>query len=90
VAPGQHKRWGMGGAILAENSEYPIVPVAHNAGEFWGRREFLKKPGVVDVVIGPAIETRGRKAAEINAEAEAWMKKTMAAISSVERAENKG
>jgi 1-acyl-sn-glycerol-3-phosphate acyltransferase len=87
VAPGQHKRWGMGGAILAENCGYPIVPVAHNAGEFWGRREFLKKPGVIDVVIGPPIKTQGRKATEINAEAESWMRKTMAEISTVERTE---
>ena len=84
VAPGQVKRWGMGGAILAEKAGYPVVPVAHNAGEFWARRVFLKKPGTIDVVIGPPIETRGKKAAEINAEAEAWMRKTMAEISPLE------
>jgi 1-acyl-sn-glycerol-3-phosphate acyltransferase len=84
IAPGEQKRWGLGGAILAEHSQYPVVPVAHNAGEFWGRREFVKKPGTVEVVIGPPIDSRNKKASEINAEAEAWMTKTMAEISVVE------
>ncbi len=84
IAPGHHKRWGIGGAVLAENSGYPVVPVAHNAGEFWGRRSFLKKSGTIQVVIGPPIETKGLKATEINQKAEEWMKATMAEISSVE------
>jgi 1-acyl-sn-glycerol-3-phosphate acyltransferase len=85
IAPGQHKRWGMGGAILAEESGCPIVPVAHNAGEFWPRRVFVKQPGTIQVVIGPVIEARGRKATEINAEAETWMRATMTEISSIEK-----
>lgn len=85
IAPGQHKRWGIGGAVLAETSGYPVVPVAHNAGEFWGRRSFLKKPGTIQVVIGKPIEVKGLKAAEINQKAEEWVNTTMAEISSVER-----
>lgn len=81
VAPGKSKKWGIGGAILAEKSGYPVVPVAHNAGEFWGRRKFIKQPGTIQVVIGPPLETRGLKASEINARAQAWMETTMAQIS---------
>ena len=84
IAPGQEKRWGIGGAVLAESSGYPVVPVAHNAGEFWGRRSFIKKPGTIQVVIGKPIEPKGLKATEINRKAEDWMKFTMAEISSVE------
>ena len=84
IAPGQKKRWGAGGAILAESSGYPVVPVAHNAGEFWGRRSFLKKPGTIQVVIGPPIEPKGLKAAEINQKAEEWVASTMSKICSVE------
>jgi 1-acyl-sn-glycerol-3-phosphate acyltransferase len=85
IAPGQHKRWGIGGAVLAETSGYPVVPVAHNAGEFWGRRSFLKKPGTIQIVIGKPIEVKGLKAAEINQKAEEWVNTSMAEISSVER-----
>ena len=27
----------------------PVVPVAHNAGLFWPRRGFLKRPGTVTI-----------------------------------------
>lgn len=81
VAPGKVKKWGTGGAILAERSGYPVVPVAHNAGEFWGRRQLIKKPGTVQVIIGPAIDTRGFKASEVNQQAQAWMDAAMAEIS---------
>lgn len=84
VAPGQVKRWGIGGAILAEASGYPVIPVAHNAGEYWGRRAFLKKPGTIQVVIGEPIETNGLKATEINKLAEDWTRSTMAEISPLE------
>ena len=80
VAPGEHKRWGIGGAILAQQTGYPIVPVAHNAGEFWAKRSFIKQPGTIQVIIGKPVETKGRKAAEINREVEAWMDSAMAEI----------
>jgi len=81
VAPDQFKKWGIGGAILAEKTGYPVVPVAHNAGEYWGRRQFIKKPGTIQVVIGPALETKGLKASEINERLESWMEDTMETIS---------
>ena len=33
----------------------PVVPVALNSGLFWGRRKFIKWPGVIDVEVLPAI-----------------------------------
>ena len=81
VAPGEHKRWGIGGAILAQQTGYPIVPVAHNAGEFWAKKSFIKRPGTIQVIIGKPVETKGRKAAEINSEVETWMNSAMAEIS---------
>ena len=82
VAPGQAGHYNIGGAMLAEKSAFPVLPVAHNAGEFWPRRGFLKRPGTVTVVIGPLIVTSGRRAAEINALAEAWIEGTMQRLSS--------
>jgi len=78
--PGKQGRYALGGAILAEHSGYPVVPVAHNAGEFWPRRKFIKRPGIIKLVIGPVIETRGRKAQDINAEVEAWIEGQMKQI----------
>jgi len=81
VAPGEKGRYQLGGAILAQKSGYPVIPVAHNAGEFWPRHGFLKHPGTIQVVIGPPIDTRGKSAAEINRLAEAWIEAQMAEIS---------
>ncbi len=77
VAPTERKRYGIGGALLGERSGYPIVPLAHNAGVFWKRRGLRKFPGTVSVVIGPVVETKGRKAPEINREVEQWIEATM-------------
>jgi 1-acyl-sn-glycerol-3-phosphate acyltransferase len=83
IAPGQEKRWGMGGALLAAYAGFPVVPVAHNAGEFWGRRKFIKQPGTIRVVIGEPIDTQGKKAAEIQRQAEEWVRARLAEISQV-------
>ena len=70
-------KFNIGGAMLAHKTGFPVVPVAHNAGDFWPRYSFFKYPGVIKVKIGPPIETKGRKAGDINAEAEAWIKQAM-------------
>ena len=81
VAPGKRGRYGIGGALLATRTGAPIVPMAHNAGELWGRYAFKKKAGLVRVVIGKPIETRGRDAISVNAEVEAWIEGQMRIIS---------
>ncbi len=80
VAPGTRKRYAMGGAVLAAETGYPVVPVAHNAGSFWPRRGFRKRPGTVRVVIGPAIDPRGKKAEEIIKQTEEWIESKMVEI----------
>jgi len=84
VAPGVRQRYKMGGALLAERSGFPVVPVAHNAGEFWSRRSLLKKPGCIQVIIGPVIESKGKTAAEINRMAEDFIEGEMEKISHLE------
>lgn len=73
VAPGARRRYGIGGGLLAERTGAPVVPVAHNAGLFWPRKGFRKRPGTIDVVIGPTIEARGKTAQQITAEAQTWI-----------------
>lgn len=77
VAPGERGRYGIGGGWLAADTGAPIVPVAHNAGEVWPKNAFIKRPGVVTVSIGPAIETAGRSAAELTREVETWIETEM-------------
>ncbi|MHB8255411.1 MAG: lysophospholipid acyltransferase family protein [Acidiferrobacter sp.] len=76
VASGQHGHFKMGGARLAHAAGCPILPVAHNAGVFWGRRSFIKKAGVISVVIGKPIAAENLSPAELNTLAERWITKT--------------
>lgn len=83
TAPGTRGRYRIGGAVLAERSGHPVLPVAHNAGEFWPRRGFIKRPGTIDVVIGAPITSDRKDAATILKEAETWIESTMDRISPV-------
>ncbi|MCB1924572.1 MAG: 1-acyl-sn-glycerol-3-phosphate acyltransferase [Gammaproteobacteria bacterium] len=73
TAPGERKRYGVGGAVLAERSGVAVVPIAHNAGVFWRRRGVKKYPGTIQVKVGPPITSEGRKAAEIMRDVEEWI-----------------
>lgn len=83
VLPGVRQRFKMGGALLAEASGFPVVPVAHNAGEYWPRRSLLKTPGVIQVVIGPMIDSKGKTAVEINTIAENFIEGAMQEITTI-------
>lgn len=80
VAPGESKKFNAGGAMLAHKSGFPVIPLAHNAGEFWPRNSFLKYPGTITVKIGPMISVEGKSAKEINAESEQWIEQAMQEI----------
>ena len=62
VAPGQHRPYQPGVAALYRHLGLSVVPVALNSGFFWGRRRFLKRPGVIAVeflpVIAPGLSRR--------------------------------
>jgi 1-acyl-sn-glycerol-3-phosphate acyltransferase len=76
-APGENIKFNAGGCLLAQRSGFPVIPVAHNAGKFWPRYSFLKYPGTIKIKIGPAIESKGRKASELNSEVETWISEAM-------------
>ena len=70
---GETRRYGMSGALLAQAAGLPVVPVTHNAGYFWPRRGWLKKPGTIRVVIGPPIATNGVEPRVVNERAQQWI-----------------
>lgn len=82
TAPGQHKKYGVGGGVLAERAGVPVIPIAHNAGVYWRRRGVKKYPGEIQVVVGEAIDPAGRKATEIMAEIEEWIEGRVAEMPS--------
>ena len=79
IPAGQMGKFSRGGASLAANAGLPVLPIAHNAGLFWPKAGWGKKPGVIDVVIGPAMYIEGegpRAIAELNLRAYVWFAQT--------------
>jgi len=74
MEPGKPGAFQVGGAMIASKTAAPVVPVAHNAGLFWSKNGLLKYPGVVEVMIGKPIETKGKEPREINASVESAIK----------------
>lgn len=81
IPPGKRGKYRIGGAWLATHTDVPVVPVAHNAGEFWGRNSFVKHPGTITVSIGKPIDPTGMEAGELNEKVEAWIEDEMLRIS---------
>ena len=77
LTPGERRKYGNGGAILAMHSNCRIVPVALNSGEFWPRGGFIKRPGTVQVVFGAPLFPEDRSVAELTREVETWIEEKM-------------
>ena len=73
MPPGQLGKFKQGGARLALSLDVPTVPVALNSGTLWPRNAFLKYPGTVEVIIGPAILPAGHSADSLTQAVEQWI-----------------
>jgi 1-acyl-sn-glycerol-3-phosphate acyltransferase len=80
MAPGETRRYGVSGALLAMRAQCPIVPVAHNAGDFWPRRGLLKKRGTIRLVFGPPIAPEGDDARAVCDQVQSWIEAQVAEL----------
>lgn len=78
---GEDRKWGLSGALLATRAGCKAIPVAHNAGELWGRRGLLKRRGTIRIVIGPPVDAAGLDARDLNTQLRAWVDAKTAEIS---------
>jgi len=74
---GSKGNYHAGGAVLAQKSGHPVLPIAHNAGAFWPKHSFIKHPGTIRLSIGPMIDTTGIKSNQILQQAEEWIEARM-------------
>ena len=56
VTPGDSRPYQVGTAALYRQLGVPVVPIALNSGLFWGRRKWIKRPGVLTLEILPPIQ----------------------------------
>jgi 1-acyl-sn-glycerol-3-phosphate acyltransferase len=83
IKPGERGKYNIGGAWLATHTGTPVLPVAHNAGEFWGKGAFVKHPGMITVSIGNPIDPKGLKTGDLNQQVEDWIEAEMLRIGGV-------
>ncbi len=80
VPAGETRRYGLSGVLLARESGRLLVPVAHNAGDYWPRRGWVKWPGTVTFRIGPPVDPSGREPRQVNEEIQAWVEAQVAEL----------
>lgn len=80
ITPGEKSKYGIGGAWLSTHTGVSVVPVAHNAGNLWGKNSFIKLPGTITVSIGAPIDPTGMKPDELNVKIENWIESEVARI----------
>ncbi len=80
MPPGETRRYGVSGVLLAREASVLLVPVAHDAGDFWPKRGLRKYPGTVRFVIGKPVDPAGRDPRELNEEIQRWIEGTVAQL----------
>ncbi|MEJ6021760.1 lysophospholipid acyltransferase family protein [Ramlibacter sp. PS4R-6] len=77
IPRGQVGVYKHGGTRLAVETGAPVIPIAVNSARVWPRKAFVKRPGVVDVVIGKPIPSQGRDPDDLIREVQAWIEGQM-------------
>lgn len=80
MAAGETRRYGVSGTLLAQEAGRLIVPVAHDAGDFWPRRGLRKHRGTVTFRIGPPVDPAGREPRQVNEQVQAWTEAQVAEL----------
>lgn len=83
MPPGETRKYGVSGAMLAREASVKVLPVAHNAGDLWTRRSFTKYPGTITVRVGELIDTADRVPKQTNLVVQQWIETQMHDISRV-------
>ena len=77
VASGTLGEFKTSGAAIAKNAGVPIIPVVHNAGNFWFRDRYSKRSGTIHMHIGPAIDSSEGNPRELTERARRWISDTL-------------
>ena len=79
IKAGLTGNYGRSGAALALAAKVPLLPIAHNAGNYWPAHHFLKHPGTIRVVIGKPMSTENlsKDSKELTAEVKTWISSTV-------------
>jgi 1-acyl-sn-glycerol-3-phosphate acyltransferase len=68
--PGKSGKYARSAAAIAEATQVPLIPIAHNAGECWSPKSWIIKPGCISVIIGEPIKPEGITSKELTLQLE--------------------
>jgi len=77
VGRGEVGQYKSGGARLAVSAGVPVVPIAVTSARCWPKKPFTKRPGIVDVSVGPQIPSEGLTQEELMQKAQDWIEAEM-------------
>lgn len=77
IPRGEVGQYKSGGARLAIEVGVPVIPIAVTSAKCWPRRALIKTPGVVDVSIGPPIDTAGQTPESVTQSVQHWIESEM-------------
>lgn len=75
---GQVGNYARSGADIAISAGVPVIAVAHNAGECWPTKDFIKYPGTIRVVISEPFETEGKDRKQLTEDVKNWIESEIA------------
>ena len=78
MPPGETRRYGISGVLLAQEAGRLLVPVAHNAGDYWPRRGWRKQAGTVTFRIGPPVDPAGQEPRRVAEQIQIWIEAQVA------------
>ncbi len=81
MPPGETRKYGVSGVLLAQATGCLVVPVAHDAGYYWPRRGLRKKRGTIRVHIGRPVTAVDRDPRQLNEELQRWVEDKVRSMS---------
>ncbi|MDQ4423866.1 MAG: lysophospholipid acyltransferase family protein [Thalassolituus sp.] len=81
VPAGARKAFSKGGSMLASRVKAPVIPVAHNAGDFWPNHHWIRYPGTITVVIGAPLDSKDLPTKLLHQQCEEWINQRVDDIS---------
>ncbi len=81
ISPGVNAKFKKGAFVFASRISHSILPVAHNAGEFWPKHSFIKYPGSITVSIGESFVAKDMDVVDIQQRIESWIRQELLEMS---------
>lgn len=78
---GQAGNYARSGADIAISAGVPVIAVAHNAGQYWPHKNFIKHPGTIRVVISEPFVTQGADRKLLTEDIKNWIEGEIAKMS---------